>query len=809
MKLRSVLLGAAASEVAVAHVGFKPAPILLDLNSPDLSEASLMKMEHLLEDSMALGAKGAAMGRSTGLFDDLSKMINGTMGPAILQAHDSAQEQLEAIKSAFSLCLAPKEQVTGADGIAMYPDVKAKLDEHRQCRATQAAAKKAQDECDGALARQRTVAKASCDAVPGSDGSPPPLDKDGHVGCEVTPGDYKGWLRSFRHQIDQLRQQYDDAKAGCGNATKIVEDSEPKCIAAKSLNDGNKSACDAVQLAADMMGCSGESAAGHACTAYDGCYEAAKSNYLDQNESIAASQLNRTVQWRTLKRMQCLLKEESAGASHAGIDKCKEAIVDTSHLDLMYPEIPEKSDCAEIKVTKHGPEPCSSEWVEQYGQLASPAAACTPCSTTTTTTWVLLLRQTFPYKWPKNELAVNSADNTKENFAILDKMESFRFYGEFTFKLVWPNLQPQIWKQTTDPTKKKVKGYKEVTCPYKKNRWGGLEKSGNAGRNLMDGSVNHGWWWYSVGSTALHQGGYPGPNGIVVKHVELYAWVGSYPTSYLPNDDSWPLVFRQTYPFKFTDGQWSLNPAQPASANFAVLDQLEHYRSSSDGKLEFKMVWPDSGQGEQWWRQSSNPVTRNKRGVEGYEQKSLFTTKNHWGGLENNLGKSTLLDGSVGHGNWWYAVGSKKFHQGAYPGPAVVVNTVELYVHYTAPPTPPPSSLPSVPCRCAHPGLGTSGIAEDNSYSCEDGTQGACPHNEECIAEGPFVPSNPQPNTDGCAVVCWCNSPGGYGAGQNGYSCSDDTSSFCASDEMCGTPYKWKKLGPDWKHNWHPGCGKP
>jgi len=88
--------------------------------------------------------------------------------------------------------------------------------------------------------------------------------------------------------------------------------------------------------------------------------------------------VNRTVQWRVLKRMQCLLAEESQGATHDGIDACKEQTIDTSHLDLVYPIVPAKVDCS---VQSGGPRPCGSDWLELYGQLPTnaPAGPCTQC----------------------------------------------------------------------------------------------------------------------------------------------------------------------------------------------------------------------------------------------------------------------------------------------------------------------------------------------------------------------------------------------------------------------------------------------
>ena len=68
-------------------------------------------------------------------------------------------------------------------------------------------------------------------------------------------------------------------------------------------------------------------------------------------------------------------------------------------------------------------------------------------------------------------------------------------------------------------------------------------------------------------------------------------------------------------------------------------------------------------------------------GVNGYEAIDAPFTILHWGGLEFNSNSSSLLDGSVNHGNWFYAVGVKNLWKGAFPGPfaAESVQQVELY----------------------------------------------------------------------------------------------------------------------------------
>ena len=67
---------------------------------------------------------------------------------------------------------------------------------------------------------------------------------------------------------------------------------------------------------------------------------------------------------------------------------------------------------------------------------------------------------------------------------------------------------------------------------------------------------------------------------------------------------------------------------------------------------------------------------------QGYEPIDINFEAQFWGGLEYN-GLHSLLDGSVSHGGWYYAVGSSNASVVAgtpgIPGPGTVEQAVELY----------------------------------------------------------------------------------------------------------------------------------
>lgn len=103
-----------------------------------------------------------------------------------------------------------------------------------------------------------------------------------------------------------------------------------------------------------------------------------------------------------------------------------------------------------------------------------------------------------------------------------------------------------------------------------------------------------------------------------------------------------------------------------------MLDNVNY--KGSDGKFEFMLTYPDTSTKYNRWKQTNNPcneyvaTTSTGEGMaEGYEAVHIDSTTNYWGGLTRQVSdattfNSTYLSGSVGHGNWYYAIGAKSKH---------------------------------------------------------------------------------------------------------------------------------------------------
>ena len=191
-----------------------------------------------------------------------------------------------------------------------------------------------------------------------------------------------------------------------------------------------------------------------------------------------------------------------------------------------------------------------------------------------------------------------------------------------------------------------------------------------------------------IGGVRLEWEGYPqcalmngvgGPDDHTANAAAPFIWEAP-PQSYAT-------VFRQTYPFLYKAGQWSLNSNTPAADNYAALDQIESFRPSTSTTkpassasasasaptkseqttlnkqsntepFEFEMRWPNILNETVMWSQTSNPSLHGN--VTGYTP-----LNNMYAGSFLGLSRvSSALQGDEGamlkgtaDPTWFFAIG--------------------------------------------------------------------------------------------------------------------------------------------------------
>lgn len=104
---------------------------------------------------------------------------------------------------------------------------------------------------------------------------------------------------------------------------------------------------------------------------------------------------------------------------------------------------------------------------------------------------------------------------------------------------------------------------------------------------------------------------------------------------------------------------------------FSVLSLIDNLKAP--GTYKFMLYYPEMGK-MNVWEQRKNPLnctqanTTSGHSVDGYNPINVQMTGEYFGGLERSTTSNTLLDGSTGHGNWWYAIGAYKEHPTAGSG---------------------------------------------------------------------------------------------------------------------------------------------
>ena len=309
-----------------------------------------------------------------------------------------------------------------------------------------------------------------------------------------------------------------------------------------------------------------------------------------------------------------------------------------------------------------------------------------------------------------NAISMNVGSPTNDLYSVLDKIPDFATNGKYRFRQTWPGyVQKNIWLQTTNPLDDiDVAGVVPIaTAAYgqsKLDNFGGLELGigthapTNGGASLIDGSIEHGNWFFAIGQT----GAWSDPPGIPADTMisgggvsETVLWIKDDDTYISHNSckailDSgnsigsgiytidpgnlgspipvfcdmttdgggWTRIFYHTvsggtYFADNTEAQ-NFNSTLPlATTRYSIINRLAGFQRS--GQYELKINWPGSGSSiRNWWTQTSNFVSTP---VSGYASVSVQTSANGWGGLEPGPPGQALADGSVGTGNFWYAIG--------------------------------------------------------------------------------------------------------------------------------------------------------
>lgn len=309
-------------------------------------------------------------------------------------------------------------------------------------------------------------------------------------------------------------------------------------------------------------------------------------------------------------------------------------------------------------------------------------------------------------------ITVNIGTPSADLYSVLDKIPDFATNGKYKFRHTWPGYsQRNVWLQTTNPLDDiDVAGVVPIaTTAYAEsnlNNFGGLELGNgthggiNNNQSLIDGSIEAGNWFYAIGQTAAWENppGIPADGTILpvggvsetvlwIKDESTYvsynsckaildagASIGSGIYTIDPGNlgspipvycdmttdgGGWTRIFYHsvsgaaTLFADNTEAQNSNSTLPLTTTKYSILNRMAGFQRS--GQYELKINWPNSGSSiRNWWTQTSNFVSTN---ITGYASVSVQTVAGGWGGLEPGIIGQNLADGTVGHPDFWYAIG--------------------------------------------------------------------------------------------------------------------------------------------------------
>jgi len=162
-------------------------------------------------------------------------------------------------------------------------------------------------------------------------------------------GDEGTYLESVSEQFcSGLLPRFKEAKLRCTHATADHTEASNQYETKNTAYTVQKSASDTVQTETDVTCCEHALATKDVCTNHDTCYEDKVAAYKAVEAIIKGEEKIKKVEWRVYSRIECLLPV--LGTDNAAkIDACREKEHSTSHLDIDYPKIPEKSACEAVQ----------------------------------------------------------------------------------------------------------------------------------------------------------------------------------------------------------------------------------------------------------------------------------------------------------------------------------------------------------------------------------------------------------------------------------------------------------------------------
>merc|ERR1719262_1142836 len=215
----------------------------------------------------------------------------------------------------------------------------AKSDEHTTCRTDESAKFTVKEHWKAETAEKKEEMTTECNVFKTVE------DEAKSATASYGGGDEGAYLESVSQKFcSDLLPRYKLHKEKCTTATaehvRVSGIYETK----NTAYTVQKTTSDTVQTEMDVTCCEYALATKDVCTSHDTCYEDKVAAYKALKGIVESEEKVKKVEWRVYSRIECLLPVLGTDQA-AKIEECRDKTHDTSHLDIDYPSIPEKSEC--------------------------------------------------------------------------------------------------------------------------------------------------------------------------------------------------------------------------------------------------------------------------------------------------------------------------------------------------------------------------------------------------------------------------------------------------------------------------------
>lgn len=382
MKLSSVFL------IAVSHVQLSDSVLvglqsqtarLLNLKRVFASGKELRRNQRIgdIEDSIVALARDG-ISNSTQLFvQQLSALIQNETLPQLVSQRDTAVKEIESLYANFNNCQSLLPPSSNGSIELKKPfnwDFYSK--EHKNCRTNQSVTAAEVAHYQVLLSTANQTKNLTCLAFDAVNHIP---DDDE---CGVPASDMRLYAANL---VQKFKAKYDNwmsTQAACQAATADAQANFQALQAAQDRYNTIKGACDAIQDMMDNTACAFRLEVNDTCSCYNNCMAQALTVYEDAVKRTTSLQAILSSEYRSLLRIQCVLKAFASDDLDGEIAKCQTASVDLSPVAIPMNTRADPPQALCLAAQPYLPN--SEAYIKnEYAPLpaAAPAKACqaTPC----------------------------------------------------------------------------------------------------------------------------------------------------------------------------------------------------------------------------------------------------------------------------------------------------------------------------------------------------------------------------------------------------------------------------------------------